>query len=127
MNDTHSGGTQSHVMDDCDDAAGVDMAAIDVPEIPNSSNLPLHIEHPEMVFPANVIQSFRVLKWIPQASRYLAATKLASILEDASGKSDSVSWSRLFKFSRRCLAVPRHGARRRDLASAVTKLPSVLV
>ena len=51
--------------------------------------------------------------------RHLAATKLARVLEDISEKNDSGSWSRLFKFSRRCLAVPRRGGRRRNLASTV--------
>ena len=105
--DPHSGGTQSRILDDCDDAAGVDTATNDVSE-------PL-----ELVFPPDVIQSVRVLKRIPRASRHLAATKLARVLEDISEKNDSGSWSRLFKFSRRCLAVPRRGGRRRNLASTV--------
>ena len=45
--------------------------------------------------------------------------KLARILQDISEKNDSGSWSRLFKFSCRCLAVPRRGGRRRNLASTV--------
>ena len=60
-----------------------------------------------------------MLKRVPRASRYLAATKLARILEDVSVKNDSGSWSRLFKFGRRCLAVPRRGGWRRNLASTV--------
>ena len=116
-NDTQSGGTQSRGLDDCDGAAGVDAAANDVPEIPIPSNSPP--EPPELVFPPDVIQSVRVLKRVPRASRHLAATKLARILEDVSEKNDSGSWSRLFKFGRRCLAVPRRGGRRRKLASAV--------
>ena len=104
-NDSHSGGTQSRVLDNCDDAAGVDTAAIDVPETPIFLSSPL--EPPELIFPPDVIQFFCVLKRIPRASRHLAATKLARILEDASKKNDSGSWSRLFKFSCRCLAVLR--------------------
>ena len=68
---------------------------------------------------AHLAFHIRVLKRVPRASRHLAATKLARILEDVAEKNDSGSWSRLFKFGRRCLAVPRRGGRRRKLASAV--------
>ena len=95
----------------------MDAATNDVPEIPIPSSLPT--EPPELVFPPDVIQSVRVLKRVPPASRYLAATKLARILEYVSEKNDSGLWSRLFKFGRRCLVVPRRGGRRRKLASAV--------
>ena len=115
--DSHSGGTQSRALDDWDNAAGVDAAASDMPEIPIPSSLPL--EPPELVLPPDVIQSIRVLKRVPRVSRHLAVTKLPRFVEDVSVKNDSRSWSRLFKFGRRCLAVPRRGGRRRNLASAV--------
>ena len=116
-NDSHSGDTQLWALDDCDDAAGVDAAANDVPGIPILSSSPP--EPPELVFPPDVIQSVCVLKQVPRASRHLAAIKLVRILEEISEKNDSGSWSRLLKFGRRCLAVPWHGGRRRNLASAV--------
>ena len=111
------GGTQSRILDDCDDAAGVGTAANDVPETPISSSSPL--EHPELVFLPDVIQSVLVLKRIPRGSKQLVATKLVRILENALEKNDSGSCAHLFKFSRRRLAVPRCGGRRRNLASAV--------
>ena len=104
-------------MNDCDNAAGVDTTANDIPETPISSSWLL--ESPELVFPPDVIQSVCVLERVPRASRHLAATKLARILEDASEKNDSGSWCRLFMFSHRCLAVQWCGGQRRNLASAV--------
>ena len=52
-NDSHSGGTQSRGLDDCDDAAGVDVATNDVPEISIPSSSPP--EPPELVFPPDVM------------------------------------------------------------------------
>ena len=66
-----------------------------------------------------ILQSVRVLKKIPRATRHLTARKLAVVLEDIVKKNDSPSWECLFKFSRRCLAQPRRGGHRRSLASAV--------
>ena len=49
----------------------------------------------------------RVLKRIPRASRHLAATKLAGILDEVTEKNDVASWDRLFRFGSRCLTLPR--------------------
>ena len=95
----------------------LDAAANDVPEIPIPSSSPP--QPPQLVFPPDVIQSVHVFKRVPRASRHLAATKLARILEDVSEKNYSGSWSRLFKFDRHFLAAPRRGGRRRKLTSAV--------
>ena len=74
----------------------------------------------ELLFSSELRQSTPVLKRIPRAARHLAATKLASVLDDVSEKNDSSSWARLFKFGRRCLAQPRRGGQRRSLTSAVS-------
>ena len=63
----------------------------------------------------------RILKRIPRASRHLAATKLASILDDVTEKNDFPSWDRLFVFSSRCFAASKRGGQRRSLAAAVNK------
>ena len=63
--------------------------------------------------------SVRIVKRISRASRHLAATKLASILMDATIENDVESWNRLFNFSSGCLAVPRRGGHRRSLASLI--------
>ena len=63
--------------------------------------------------------SAKILKRIPRASRHLAASKLASILNDVTQQNDADSWDRLFRFSSRCLRVPRRGGRRRSLATSV--------
>ena len=63
----------------------------------------------------------RILKRIPRASRHLAATKLASILDDVTEKNDFSSWDRLFAFSSRCFAATKRGGQRRSLAAAVNK------
>ena len=63
--------------------------------------------------------SVRIVKRIPRASRHLAATKLADILDEVTDKNDITSWTRLSTFSSRCLAVPKRGGRRRSLATAV--------
>ena len=63
--------------------------------------------------------SVRILRRVPRASRHLAATKLASILDEVTRKNDNASWARLCAFSSRCLLAPKRGGRRRSLASAV--------
>ena len=63
----------------------------------------------------------RILKRIPRASRHLAATKLASILDDVTEKNDFPSWDRLFAFSSRCFAASKRGGQRRSLAAVVNK------
>ena len=83
-NVAHSEGSQCRFQDDCDDAAGVNTVTNDVPAT-------------ELIFPPDVIQSVRLLKCVPQASRHFAGTKLARILEDVSEKNDLGSWSCLFK------------------------------
>ena len=77
----------------------------------------------ELLFSSELRQSTRVLKRIPRAARHLAATKLASVLDDVSEKNDSSSWARLFKFGRRCdcLAQPRRGGQRRSLTTVVKR------
>ena len=65
--------------------------------------------------------SAKILKRIPRASRHLAASKLASILNDVTQRNDADSWDRLFRFSFRCLRVPRRGGRRRSLAASVNQ------
>ena len=57
--DSHSGGTQSRILDDCDDAAGVDTATNDAGVDTAANDVP---EPLELVFPPDVIQSVRVLK-----------------------------------------------------------------
>ena len=64
---------------------------------------------PELIFSADIRRSTRILKRIPRAARYLAATKLASALDDVTNKNDSDSWERLFKFASRCFAQPQQG------------------
>ena len=63
----------------------------------------------------------RILKRIPRAYRHLAASKLASILDDVTEKNDFPSWDRLFAFSSRCFAASKRGGQRRSLAAAVNK------
>ena len=65
--------------------------------------------------------SARVLKRIPRASRHLAATNLAAILDVVVEKNDATSWNRLLRFSSRCLTLPKRGGRRRNLAAAVNQ------
>ena len=55
------------------------------------------------------------------ASRHIVATKLAHILDDVVARDTEEAWSRLFKFSSRCLALPKQGGQRRSLASAVNR------
>ena len=62
--------------------------------------------------------SARVLKRIPRASRHLAATKLAAILDVVVEKNDATSWNRLLRFSSRCLTLPKRGGRGRNFAAA---------
>ena len=55
--------------------------------------------------------SVKVVKRIPRASRHFAATKLAHVLDGVTEHNDAASWDRLFKFSFRCLALPKRGGR----------------
>ena len=66
-------------------------------------------------------QSVRLLKRIPHASRHLAASKLASILDEVTMKNDFTSWSRLLQFSHRCFGIPTRGCRRRSLATLINR------
>ena len=61
----------------------------------------------------------RILKRIPRASRHLAVTKLAGILNEITEKNEISSWSQLATFSTRFFSVQKRGGRRRSLASAV--------
>ena len=90
---------------------------------PEDSETPpvAHYSSSELLFSSELRQSTRVLKRIPRAARHLAATKLASVLDDVSEKNDSSSWARLFKFGRRCLAQPRCGGQRQSLTSVVKR------
>ena len=63
--------------------------------------------------------SVRILRRVPRASRHLAASRLASILDEVTCKNDNALWARLCAFSSRCLPAPKRGGRRRSLASAV--------
>ena len=65
--------------------------------------------------------SVKVVKRIPRASRHFAATKLAHVLDGVTEHNDAASWDRLFKFSFRCLALPKRGGSRRSLASALNE------
>ena len=65
--------------------------------------------------------SAKVVKRIPRASRYFAATKLAHVLDGITEHNDASSWDRLFRFSFHCLALPKRGGRRRSLASALNE------
>ena len=72
-------------------------------------------------FSKSLYRNVRVLKRIPRASRQLAASKLASVLDSVTEHNDDASWDRLFKFSVRCFAVPKRGGKRRSLATLVNR------
>ena len=87
---------------------------------PGSRNPPSSLPQKERT----PVQDFRprrplvnTLKRIPQASRGLAARKLATILDLVSTDNSAASWDRLFQFAPRCLRVPKRGGHRRSLAS----------
>ena len=63
----------------------------------------------------------RILKRIPKASRHLASSKLARVLDSVAESNDDASWDRLLKFSSRCFAVPKRGGKRISLASQVNR------
>ena len=91
--------------------AGASALTVDPSSYPSSETLPSDFHFRP--------SSVRILKRIPRASRHLAATKLAEILDDVTDKNDLGSWFRLSRFSSRCLAVPKRGGRRRSLAAAI--------
>ena len=64
----------------------------------------------------------KILKRISCASQYLAATRLATILDGISTRNDMDAWVRLFKFPSRCLRAPKRGGNRQSLASEVNQL-----
>ena len=94
-------------------------AAIQMPPVPRGSSPSSLSESLLPLFRAT--SSARVLKRIPRASRHLAATKLAAILDVVTEKNDATSWDRLLRFSSRCLTLPKRGGRRRNLAAAVNQ------
>ena len=65
----------------------------------------------------------KILKRIPRASRLLAASKLACILDGVTAKNDLVSWDHLFRFPSRCLRTLVRGGHRRSLALVVNQQP----
>ena len=75
----------------------------------------------KLLLSSELRRSVRILKRIPRASRHLAASKLACILDEVSVKNDFTSWARLFQFSHRCFAIPTRGSRRRSLATLVNR------
>ena len=77
---------------------------------------------PELIFSADIRRNTRILQRIPSAARYLTATKLASVQDDVTNKSDSDSWERLFKFASRCFTQPQRVGQRRSLTSAVKRM-----
>ena len=88
----------------------------------HSDNTTSSVDHSspsELLFPSEVRRCVRVLKRIPRAARHVVVTKLAVVLDDVVKNNNIHSWVRLFKFARRCLALPRRGGHRRSLASVV--------
>ena len=75
----------------------------------------------KLLLSSELRRSVRILKRILRASRHLAASKLACILDEVSVKNDFTSWARLFQFSHRCFAIPTRGSRRRSLATLVNR------
>ena len=69
----------------------------------------------ELLFSSKLRQSTPVLKRIPRAARHLAATKLASVLDDVSEKNEIAPHGLV------CLAQPRRGGQRRSLTSVVKR------
>ena len=63
----------------------------------------------------------KILKIIPRASRPLAASKLACILDGVTAKNDLVSWDHLFRFPSHCLCTPVRGGHRKSLVSVVNQ------
>jgi len=63
----------------------------------------------------------KILKYLPKASRESAGKKLASILGGVVSKNDHASWTRLLRFSSRCLRHPGRGGRHWSLASCVNR------
>ena len=79
----------------------------------------------ELIFSADIHKSTQVLKQIPQASRHLAATKLAGALDDVTNKNDSGSLKHLFKFASSCFDQPHQGGHCRSLISTVKRMLEV--
>ena len=72
-------------------------------------------------FPLPPRCEFRVIKRIPRASRALAGSKLASILDAVTRENDHASWNRLLRFCSRCFKVPSRGGHRRSLVAAIAR------
>ena len=66
--------------------------------------------------------SVKTLKRIPRASRDLAVTKMAAVLEGVVSSNDTALWDRLYRFAARCLQAPRRGGHRRSLASHINHI-----
>ena len=64
---------------------------------------------------------FRVIKRIPRASRALAGSKLASILDAVTKDNDHASWNRLLRFCSLCFKVPSKGGHRRSLVTVIAR------
>ena len=64
---------------------------------------------------------FRVIKRIPRASRSLAGSNLASILDAVTRENDHASWNRLLRFCSWCFKVPSRGGHRRSLVAAIAR------
>ena len=84
------------------------------------------IQTPDLMSPVSTLNPSRptqkILKKIPRASRHLAASKLATILDEVVKDNSSASWDRLIRFPVRCLRAPRRGGHRRSLASLTNQL-----
>ena len=74
---------------------------------------------PDSVLPPRL--SGKAIKCLPKASRECAASKFAAILGAVVDRNDHTSWTRLLRFSSRCLRHPERGGGRQSLATAVNR------
>ena len=74
---------------------------------------------PDSVLPPRL--SGKAIKCLPKASRECAASKFAAILGAVVDRNDHTSWTRLLRFSSRCLRHPERGGGRLSLATAVNR------
>ena len=74
---------------------------------------------PDSVLPPR--SSGKAIKRLLKASRECAAKKFAEILGAVVDKNDHTSWTRLLRFSSRCLGHPERGGGRQLLATAVNR------
>jgi hypothetical protein len=94
-------------------------------QTPSSTSSQLAPTPTDVVIPPSTVNpgSFdgRILKRIPRASRSQTAQRLTSILSAITARNDVDSWERLILFPRRCLAAPKRGGHRRNLALIINQ------